>query len=680
MSTKRFTKKKLLTLGLLLALSMPALADKTWKINLKDADISALVAEVAEVTGKNFIIDPRVKGTVTVISSKTMNADEVYQLFLAVLNVNGFAAVPSGSSVKLLPDVNAKQNAVKVDLTGQIKGEDMVTRVISLDNTSAVDLVPVLRPLLPQFAHLAAVPSANALVISDHADNIHAIEEIIGGLDSTDNDGLEIITLKAMRVDDMMSVLDGVASGGASPAGGSSKDAKIYSRVRVIGDARNNRLILRGDVRSRKRLHDIIATLDAEPGQQFSGVKVFRLRHGSAKEVADVLRGIILGDKSTGSTSSGSSAPASGAAGGSSAGASTTSTLSGNGVTLVADESINALVVKADAEMMAEISSLITQVDQRRSQVLIQAAILEISGNDAKQLGVQWAFGNPSQGVGLINFSQTGSSIASLGIAAQQADPTLATINDGATIGLGKAIYNSSGKITGFYGALIEALKSVASANLLSTPSILTLDNQEAKIVVGQNVPFITGSSTGSSSGTSNPFQTIERQDVGITLKVVPHIGDGGVVRLEVEQEVSSVVPSSTAIKSADIITNKRSIKTTILADDGQTIVLGGLMQDDKTHSGAKVPILGDIPFLGALFRSTSDNKTKDNLLVFLKPTILHDSASAASMSQQQYGSMRTLQLDVDKSGEVYRLPDQIDGIYQGADAKAAPLAPTGKP
>jgi general secretion pathway protein D len=328
--------------------------------------------------------------------------------------------------------------------------------------------------------------------------------------------------------------------------------------------------------------------------------------------------------------------------------------------------------------MMNEVASLISQVDQRRNQVLIQAAILEISGSDAKQLGVQWAFGNPAQGVGVINFSDTGSSIVSLATAAQQNDATLATVNDGATIGVGKAIYNSSGHITGFYGALLEALKSVATANLLSTPSILTLDNQEAKIVVGQNVPFITGSSTTTSSGTSNPFQTIERQDVGITLKVVPHIGDGGAVRLEVEQEVSSVVPSSSSVKSADLITNKRSIKTTILADDGQTIVLGGLLQDDSTHSGAKVPFLGDIPLLGWLFRSTSDSKTKDNLLVFLKPTILHDSESASVISEHQYNGMKALQMDVGQGGEIRILPDHIDAIYQGAEAPK-PAATSGK-
>jgi general secretion pathway protein D len=678
--------KPLLILILTGLFSLPAMAEKTWKINLKDADIAALISEVAEITGKSFIVDSRVKGTVTIITSKPLAADAVYELFLSVLNVNGFAAVPSGSAIKLVPDVNAKQSGVKVDLTGMGRGEEYVTRVISLDNASAIELVPVLRPMLPQFAHLAAVNSSNALVISDHANNIDAVQQIIKGLDTGDSDGLEVMELKQMRVDDMLAMLDGLASSsavGAPGAGAGGAAGKVYSRVRVVGDPRNNRLILRGDARSRKRLHDMIVNLDNTTDQHFSGVRVFRLRHGSAKEMADVVKGIILGDKGTSSAGSGGGSAPPGATGSATGGTGTT-TVSGNGVSMVADESINALVVKADAQMMEQIASLINQVDQRRSQVLIQAAILEISGGDVKQLGVQWAFGNPSQGVGLVNFSDTGSSIAGLAQSALAASAGTSTgainINDGATIGIGRATRNADGKLTGFYGALLEALKSVTTANLLSTPSILTLDNQEAKIVVGQNVPFITGSSTSTSSGASNPFQTIERQDVGITLKVVPHIGDGGAVRLEVEQEVSSVVPASSSIKSADIITNKRSIKTVILADDGQTIVLGGLMQDDKTSATSKVPLLGDIPLLGWLFRSSSDSKTKDNLLVFLRPTILHDSLSASDLSMQQYGGMRALQLSVSDSGDITRLPEQVGGIFQGATPTPAPAATPAAP
>ena len=342
-----------------------------------------------------------------------------------------------------------------------------------------------------------------------------------------------------------------------------------------------------------------------------------------------------------------------------------TTAVSAGGVSVIADESLNALVVKADPGLMKEVASVIDQLDQRRSQVLIQAAIVEVSGDNAAQLGVQWAGGDPSKGVGLINFSTAGSSIANLAIAAGAKNPALANISNGATIGLGKEEINSNGDKT-FYGAIIQALATVSNANLLSTPSIMTLDNQEAKIVVGQNVPFITGSTSTTSSGTTNPFTTIERQDVGITLKVIPHIGEGGTVRLEVEQEVSAVVPSAEGINSADLITNKRSIKTTILADDAQTIVLGGLIQDDVKKTVSKVPLLGDIPLIGHLFRATSNSKTKRNLLVFLRPTLLKDSASAAALSQRHYDSIRTLQFNVSKSGKVSRLPENIDAVYQG--------------
>lgn len=692
---KRFPLKALAATGLMMALSLPVYAAKTWKINLKDADISALVSEVSEITGKNFIVDSRVKGTITVISAKPLKSDEVYELFLGVLNVNGFAAVPSGSSIKLVPDVTAKQNGVKVDLTGNARGEELVTRVIPLDNTNAVDLVPVLRPMLPQFAHLAAVPSANALVVSDHANNIHALEEIIQGLDTTDNDGVESVGLKETRVDDVLSMLDGLAGGGASssiPGGSSSKDAKTISRVRVVGDSRNNRLLLKGDPRSRKRVREIIASLDTAPGPQFSGVRVFRLRNASAKQVADVLKGIVLGANSSGSSSSSSSSSfntmsssssTTGGTSGSTSTAPSTTSVSANGVSLVADDAMNALVVKADPALMKEIGNVITQLDQRRNQVLIQAAIVEISGDDVNQLGVQWAAGNPTSGVGIVNFSNI-SSISSLAIAASQKDPTLATISDGATfaLGKGKVTYDANGNRTGFsfYGALIQALNSVTNANLLSTPSIMTLDNQEAKIVVGQNVPFITGSTATTSGGTTNPFTTIERQDVGITLKVVPHIGDGGTIRLEIEQEVSSVVPST--VKTADIVTNKRSIKTTVLADNAQTIALGGLIQDDSTKSTFKVPLLGDIPLLGYLFRSTSTQKTKRNLLVFLQPTILHDSDSTAALSRRQYDAVRVLQLNVSATGDVTRLPENVEEVYQGYAPKeqSKETAPAKKP
>ncbi|HEX4869509.1 MAG TPA: type II secretion system secretin GspD [Moraxellaceae bacterium] len=670
---------------LALALSLPAHAakPKTWKVNLKDADINALVSEVAEVTGKNFVVDPRVKGTITVISSKALSADELYELFLGVLSVNGFAAVPSGGAIKIVPDVTAKQFGVPVDVNLSRKGEALVTRVIRLENTNAVDMVPILRPMMPQFAHLAAVAGANALVLSDHANNIESLTQIIAQLDGTTGDEIEVVPLRDARVDDVVSMLESLTGGGGAPG---NKEARQLYRVRVVADARANRLLLKGDPHGRKRLRELISTLDM-PSERLGGVRVFRLRHASAKQVAEVLRGLVAGESgrsvgsssgsSLGSSSSGGAAAGGGAGGGAGTTSSAPVTLNANGVGLIADESLNALVVRADPAFMREIINVIDQLDQRRSQVLIQAAIVEVSGDNARQLGVQWAAGDPSKGVGLINFSAAGSTLSSLATAAVANDPTLATISEGATLGIGKSETNANGDRT-FYGALIQALSSVTNANLLSTPSIMTLDNQEAKIVVGQNVPFITGTSTSSSSTTSNPFQTIERQDVGITLKVVPHIGEGGTVRLEIEQEVSAVLPSTSGIKSADLITSKRSIKTTVLADDGQTIVLGGLIRDDVTKSVSKVPLLGDIPLLGYLFRASSTNKTKQNLLVFLQPTLLRDSASAAEMSQYQYEAIRTLDMSVSRSGKVTRLPARVEQIYQGYQARpAAPASQT---
>ncbi|MES2917502.1 MAG: type II secretion system secretin GspD [Pseudomonadota bacterium] len=644
-------------LVLALALSLPAHAakPKTWKVNLKDADISALVTEVAEVTGKNFVVDPRVKGTITVISSKALSADELYELFLGVLSVNGFAAVPSGSAIKIVPDVTAKQFGVPVDVSVSRKGEALVTRVIRLENSSAVDMVPVLRPMMPQFAHLAAVQGANALVLSDHANNIQALADIIAQLDGTTGDEIEIVTLQDARVDDVVAMLESLTgSGGAGPGGG--KEARQLYRVRLVADARSNRLLLKGDAVGRKRLRELIATLDT-PSERLGGVKVFRLRHASAKQVAEVLRGLVTGDG--GRTGAPAGAPAGGA------GAAGAVAINANGVGLIADESLNALVVRADPAFMREIAKVIDQLDQRRSQVLIQAAIVEVSGDNARQLGVQWAAGDPTKGIGLINFSAAGTPLASLATAALAENPALTAISEGATLGFGKSETDASGNRT-FYGALIQALASVTNANLLSTPSVMTLDNQEAKIVVGQNVPFITGTSTSASSTTANPFQTIERQDVGITLRVKPSIGEGGTVRLEIEQEVSAVLPSTSGINSADLITSKRSIKTTVLADDGQTIVLGGLIRDDITKTVSKVPLLGDIPLLGYLFRSTGTSKTKQNLLVFLQPSLVRDSASAADMSQRQYAAIRTLDMSVSRSGKVSRLPERVEAIYQG--------------
>ncbi len=677
---------KPLALSLLLLASPSIWAAKTWKINLKDADISALVNEMAEITGKNFVVDPRVKGTVTVVSSRAMTSGELYELFQSVLSINGFAAVNNGPVVKILPDTNARQAGVRVDLGGHAAGEQLVTRVLILKQANANELLAALRPMMPQFAHMASVPGANALIISDRASNADAMEAIVRELDSGEqDDAIEIIPVRNGRASDLISVLESMESGAAAQG----RDGKPAGKIRVVADDRTNRLLVRGDRILRDRVRAVIRNLDDAPDSVSESVKVFRLKYASARQVAEVLKGVLAGSDDKVATSSASapvnnlsSTAADGSSGSNSqAHPAATTTITIGSSSLIADETQNALIVRAKPAQIRQIESVLADLDTRRAQVLIQAAIVEVSGDNAAQLGVQWAAGDPSAGVGLINFNNAGASLVNIATAAATGDVTAAGIGQGAAIGFGNSRKDSQGNRT-FYGALIQALNSVTDANLLSTPSILTMDNQEAKIVVGQNVPFITGSTGTTGSGVTNPFTTIQRQDVGITLKVTPSLSEGGTVRLDVEQEVSSVVPSVDGIKSSDLITNKRSIKTTILADDGQTIVLGGLVQDDVKKSVSKVPFLGDIPGLGVLFRSTSDTRVKRNLLVFLQPTILRDAGTASALTQKQYASVRSIDLGVDSEGRLTRLPVNIQDIYQGGmqrdgaqEARPAPSA-----
>lgn len=641
----------LLSLSLLSPLAHAA--SKTWTINLKDADINALVTEVSMITGRSFVLDPRVKGTVTVITSKPLSADAIYDMLQSVLSVNGFLAVPAGDIVKIVPDANAK-TSTRVDGSNKNNSEELVTRVIPLGNVSAIELVPILRPLVPQYGHMAAVPSSNTLIVTDHARNINALMDIINRLDDQQGDQLEVIQLQHVAVADLLQMLDNLTPSATAP--GQGKD-KTFGRARLIADDKSNRLIVKGDADSREQLRQMINQLD-QPSQKIAGVAVIRLHHATAKQMAELLRGMGSGD-SPAATSSTSTASSSTTAGNASASA----TL--RGFSVQADESMNALVVRASPSQLAEVRQVVAQLDVRRTQVLIQAAIVEVTGDVGQKLGVQWLAGDPNHVGGAISFDTAGISVGSV-LAAIGADkPELLSLGNGATIGGGKL--DANGKLK--YGVLLQALGTSSNANLLSTPSVMTLDNQEAKIVVGQNVPFITGSSTSAGTSTSNPFQTIQREDVGLTLKVVPHISDDGVVRLEVEQVVSAVVPAADGIKSADIITSKREIKTTILADDGETIVLGGLMQDDTVRTQSRVPLLGDIPLLGRLFRADSKGHTKRNLLVFLQPSILRDKRGAGAVTNSAWSRLRSLEARFGQSGrlslrEDTPLPARIDALY----------------
>ncbi len=674
------------------AISTSAFA-QTWKINLRDADLTAFINEVADITGKNFAVDPRVRGNVTVISNKPLNKNEVYDLFLGVLNVNGVVAVPSGNTVKLVPDSNVKNSGVPYDARNSARGDQVVTRVIWVENTNPNDLIPALRPLMPQFANLAAVPGTNALIVSDRAANIAQIETIIRNLDGTGQNDVEAVALQNSQAEEIIGLLESMSSTGAS------KDLN-GSRVRIIADTRTNRILVKGDTGSRKRIRNLIETLDVPSADRLGGLKVFRLKYASAKNLAEILQGLVTGQSVSGSNSTGRNSAASSSSNnsnnainglinnqnnGSSSGSSSISTpsinlnsgsssnqnqnsitsFSNNGVSIIADSSQNALVVKAEPQLMREIESSIQQLDIRREQVLIEAAIIEVSGDDSDQLGIQWALGDLSSGVGLISFGNVGASLASIaaGYASGGTAGAAAAIaggtnkGNGATIGLGNFDSRRA------YGALIQALKTNTKSNLLSTPSIVTMDNEEAYIVVGQNVPFVTGSVSTGSSGTVNPYTTVERKDVGITLKVVPHIGDNGTVRLEVEQEVSAVQDNKG--QAQDLVTSKRAIKTSVLAEHGQTVVLGGLISDNTLLSRQGIPGLSSIPYVGRLFRSDARSNEKRNLLVFIHPTIVGDADDVRRISQQRYNRLYSLQLAMDKEGNFAKLPENVENIYQ---------------
>ncbi len=634
-------------------------ATKTWTVSLNNAPIRTFISQVSDITGYSFVVDPRVKGNVTVVSKSPMTADEIYELFQTVLSVHGYTAVPGNGVIKLVPNTGAKQDTIR--LCKDINSSELVTCVIPIKNTSAIELVPILRPLIPQYGHLAGVASANSLIITDHSSNVKRIMEIIAKLDGAGSEELEVIQLKSAGVNDMVEMLanlEPVDTGNSAKAGGSG------GRVTVVAEDRTNRIILKGEKSARARIRSLVEELD-KPSEFSGSTKVVYLRYAEAAKVAELLKNLSSGQSGTVTSRKKGTGAAKGAGVASGGGATT------EGVNIQADETLNALIIRAEPSDMSDLQEIIKQLDVRRAQVLIEAAIVEVSGDMSSALGVQWASIDQNKAIGGINFTNVGNNLN--GVIGAIQGTGAAALSSGITLAGGER--DSSG--TQGYGALLQALASNSDANLLSTPSIMTLDNEEAVIIVGQNVPFITGSTSTSTAG-GNPFQTITREDVGLTLNVLPQINDGDVIRLEVKQEVSSVVPTSAAIASSDLITNKRSIETTILAENGETIVLGGLISDESNNSVQKVPVLGDIPGLGSLFRSRNKTAKKSNLIVFLKPSIIRDSKQAKETTKIQYEKIRSLQLDLDGNGNVFkaltgpsskkrnRLPEDMSELYDG--------------
>ncbi|WNF48288.1 type II secretion system secretin GspD [Pseudomonas sp. SG20056] len=581
--------------------------EESWTINLKGADIREFIDQVAQISGQTFVVDPRVKGQVSVVSNSPLTLTEVYQLFLSVMATHGFSVITQGDQARIVPNAEAKADAD----AGRNAPDRLETRLIQVQHGSATELIPLIRPLVPQYGHLAAISSANAIIISDRTANIERIEDLLRQLDQKGQNDYSVLNLQHAWVMDTAEVLRNAVDRG---------QAKGASGTQVIADGRTNRLILLGPPAARAKLVALAQSLDT-PTSRSANTRVIRLRHGDAKSLAETLGEISEKLKPE--------------AGGETTGKPQT-------ILIRADESLNALVLLAEPDVVATLEDIVRQLDVPRAQVMVEAAIVEVSGDISDALGVQWAVDarGSTGGLGGTNFSGTGLSVGRVLQAIQDSgndsgtdNNTLANLPDGAIIGLG----------TDSFGVLITALSANSKSNLLSTPSLLTLDHQKAEILVGQNVPFQTGSFTTSASGADNPFTTIERQDIGVTLKVTPHINDGASLRLEIEQEISSIAPTSQGVNAVDLITNKRSIKSTILAENGQVIVLGGLIQDDVTQADSKVPLLGDIPLVGALFRSTKETRIKRNLMVFLRPTVIRDAAGMAALSGKKYSDIRVL-------------------------------------
>lgn len=587
--------------------------EETWKVNLKNADIREFVTQVSVITGKSFVVDPRVKGNVTVISSTSMDKDTIYELFLSVLRVHGYAAVPTGNITKIVQQVLAKQSANPRDFLRPAQSEELVTAVIPVRNSASENLVKILRPLIPQYGHVAGISSPNVLIISDHAGNIARLTEIVNRIDIADNQTVEIIGLKDAWVEDIVELLEELAPEQIG------KGAKGPNRVTIVASERTNSMVVKGEKATVERVVQLISQLDV-PANRSGTTKVIRLAHSDAVEMAEILRNTIVDDEDSKSNKV--------------------------KISIQPDKALNALVIRAAPSAMLEIMDIIDSLDVRRLQVLIEAAIVEVTADFSRQLGSELFIADLSGSNTPLGLTAPSGTLA-------QILKNIALGNSGLPDDIGTSPLLAGGRLNAdgtSFAAIIRALSTNGDVNLLSTPSITTMDNEKAKIVVGQNVPFRTGSTTSGSNGTSNPFTTIQREDVGLTLEVTPHIHDGNLVRLKVHSEVSEVDPASLSVigaqGSADLITNIRTIDTTILVDDQEVIIIGGLIRDKETSNESKVPLLGSIPGIGFLFRSTTTTTQKQNLLVFLRPTVLDSRAAITSATQRKFNNVYEVEIE----------------------------------
>jgi general secretion pathway protein D len=648
--------------------------------NYKDADLSQIIQAVAEVTGKNFIIDPRVNAKVTMLSATPMSPAAFYEAFLSVLQVYGYIAVPAGKVIKIIPNTDQRQVPAN-DLPSSVSptSDEIVTQVISVKNISAAALVPILRPLMPQYGQLGAYPAGNMLIISDRASNVSRLVRIIERMDESGDEPVEVIALHNASAADVVRIVNSLNQGAAGGEGGGAA-------VKVVADERTNSILLTGEKSQRLRLKALIVNMDT-PLATGGDTQVRYLRYADAEKIADKLKGQATASaKAQGGPQA---SLASGSGGTANVDAS---------VTIWADVATNALIITAPPKIMKSLMAVIDKLDIRRAQVQVEAIIVEVDVNKSSNLGVQWLLdGGTSAGYGVINLPGSGTSIVDLAAAALGAstgNTAISTTTTGSTIGTTPSISSATvgtgatfaigsyNQNTGRgFAALIQALRSDGTSNIISTPSLITMNNEEAEVKVTQEIPLITGSyssSTASVNGTTSPFTTIQREEVGTILKVTPHINEGNSVQLKIEQEDSS--PGAKLTDSADISTNKRSIKTTVLIEDGGIIVLGGLMSDTVTESEDRVPGLGAIPILGNLFKSRSGSRQKKDLLVFIRPKIMRDAEATESTSEAKYNEVRQNQRSL-HNGHITLLPGEkqplVPAMPPGSGLPAPPPAGT---
>ena len=599
--------------------------------NFKDAEITQVIEAVAAATGRSIIVDPRVRAQVTMLSSTAMTPDAFYEAFLALLQVYGFVAVPSGNVLKIIPDANSRTMPGN-DLPDSVSdtSDELVTQVVAVTNVSAAQLVAILRPLMPQNAHLAAYPASNTLILADRANNVNRMVRIIRRIDQASDADVEVVAMQNASASEVVRTMTALNPAQAQAEGG-------MAPLRVVADERSNSILLAGDKTQRLRARTLIAYLDT-PLATGGDTRVRYLRYADAEKIAAKLKEQL-----------GGAATVAGAPG---AAAANTTTI-GGGTTIWAEPETNALVITAPAKTMNSLMAVIDKLDIRRAQVIVEAIIVEVSADKSAELGVNWLVDGSKSDEAVGGFIEPigGTSIVDLARAAR--DPaTLTTIPRGTTVGVGRLASNGVN-----FAAVLRALRGDSTTNIIATPSIVTMDNQEAEIKVAQEVPFVTGQYTNSGGNVGNnlnPFQTIQRQEVGTILKITPQINEGDAVMLKIEQESSSIAATSSG--AVDLVTNKRTISTNVLIEDGGTVVLGGLIQDSQTGGEQRVPFLGRIPLVGEAFRTRSAKKTKTNLMVFIQPRILRDGIDATIETNQKYNYIRDQQLKLGPQREVLPL------------------------